>query len=146
MANILITGANGFIGSHVSKLMESLGHRIVPIDVVPRSQDLSLPGMYLGTSIFLLPLHHPVMVAEYIATLDNLCGGKALFGVGQGYRDGEFNSFGIDNGSAAANWWKRSKSSVGFGAAKRSLFTASIFVWTASTLCRGRCNGPARRS
>jgi nucleoside-diphosphate-sugar epimerase len=42
MANILITGANGFIGSHVSKLMESLGHRIVPIDVVPRSQDLSL--------------------------------------------------------------------------------------------------------
>jgi alkanesulfonate monooxygenase SsuD/methylene tetrahydromethanopterin reductase-like flavin-dependent oxidoreductase (luciferase family) len=52
--------------------------------------------MYLGTSIFLLPLHHPVMVAEYIATLDNLCGGKALFGIGQGYRDSEFNSFGID--------------------------------------------------
>jgi alkanesulfonate monooxygenase SsuD/methylene tetrahydromethanopterin reductase-like flavin-dependent oxidoreductase (luciferase family) len=45
-----------------------------------------VPGMYLGTSIFLLPLHHPVMVAEYIATLDNLCGGKALFGIGQGYR------------------------------------------------------------
>lgn len=45
MANILITGANGFIGSHVSKLMESLGHRIVPIDVVPRSQDLSLLGI-----------------------------------------------------------------------------------------------------
>ena len=43
-----------------------------------------VPGMYLGTSIFLLPLHHPVMVAEYISTLDNLCGGKVLFGVGQG--------------------------------------------------------------
>src|SRR5262245_56367325 len=55
-----------------------------------------VPGMYLGTSIFILPLHHPVMVAEYIATLDNLCGGKVLFGVGQGYRDKEFNSFGID--------------------------------------------------
>jgi len=55
-----------------------------------------VPGMYLGTSIFLLPLHHPVMVAEYISTLDNLCGGKVLFGVGQGYRDSEFNSFGID--------------------------------------------------
>jgi alkanesulfonate monooxygenase SsuD/methylene tetrahydromethanopterin reductase-like flavin-dependent oxidoreductase (luciferase family) len=55
-----------------------------------------VPGMYLGTSIFLLPLHHPVMVAECIATLDNLSGGKALFGVGQGYRDSEFNSFGID--------------------------------------------------
>ena len=45
MANILITGANGFIGSHVSKLMECLGHRIVPINVVPRSQDLSLLGI-----------------------------------------------------------------------------------------------------
>jgi alkanesulfonate monooxygenase SsuD/methylene tetrahydromethanopterin reductase-like flavin-dependent oxidoreductase (luciferase family) len=55
-----------------------------------------VPGMYLGTSIFLLPLHHPVMVAEYIATLDNLSGGKVLFGVGQGYRDSEFSSFGID--------------------------------------------------
>jgi len=55
-----------------------------------------VPGMYLGTSIFLLPLHHPVMVAEYISTLDNLSGGKVLFGVGQGYRDNEFNSFGID--------------------------------------------------
>jgi hypothetical protein len=32
MANILITGANGSIASHVSKLMESLGHRIVPIE------------------------------------------------------------------------------------------------------------------
>jgi alkanesulfonate monooxygenase SsuD/methylene tetrahydromethanopterin reductase-like flavin-dependent oxidoreductase (luciferase family) len=55
-----------------------------------------VPGMYLGTAIFLLPLHHPVMVAEYIATLDNLARGKVLFGVGQGYRDSEFNSFGID--------------------------------------------------
>jgi nucleoside-diphosphate-sugar epimerase len=45
MANILITGANGFIGSHVSKLMESLGHQIVPIDVMPRSPDLSLLGI-----------------------------------------------------------------------------------------------------
>jgi len=55
-----------------------------------------VPGMYLGTSIFLLPLHHPLMVAEYTATLDNLSGGKFLFGVGQGYRDIEFNSFGIE--------------------------------------------------
>src|ERR1051325_896003 len=54
-----------------------------------------VPGMYLGTSIFLLPLHPPVMVAEYISTLDQLSGGKVLFGVGQGYRESEFSAFGI---------------------------------------------------
>ena len=55
-----------------------------------------VPGMYLGTSIFLLPLHPPLMVAEYTATLDNLSGGKFLFGVGQGYREIEFRSFGVE--------------------------------------------------
>jgi nucleoside-diphosphate-sugar epimerase len=45
MATILITGANGFIGSHTMLLMESLGHKVVPIDVVPRSADLSLLGI-----------------------------------------------------------------------------------------------------
>ena len=39
---ILITGANGFIGSHTTLLMESLGHNVIPVDVVPRSADLSL--------------------------------------------------------------------------------------------------------
>ena len=42
---VLITGANGFIGSHTSRLLESLGHSIIPIDVVPRSTDLSLLGI-----------------------------------------------------------------------------------------------------
>ena len=53
-------------------------------------------GLYFVTSIFLLPLHHPVMVAEQMATLDILTGGKLLFGVGQGYRDIEFKSFGLE--------------------------------------------------
>lgn len=41
-ATVLITGANGFIGSHATLLFESLGHKIVPLDIVPRSRDLSL--------------------------------------------------------------------------------------------------------
>ena len=44
-ATVLITGANGFIGSHFTKLMESQGHRVVPIDVVPRAPDLTLLGV-----------------------------------------------------------------------------------------------------
>jgi nucleoside-diphosphate-sugar epimerase len=48
---VLITGANGFIGSHVTRLMESLGHGVVPIDVVPRSPDLSLLDIATGSHL-----------------------------------------------------------------------------------------------
>jgi alkanesulfonate monooxygenase SsuD/methylene tetrahydromethanopterin reductase-like flavin-dependent oxidoreductase (luciferase family) len=53
------------------------------------------PDMYFGTCVYLLPLRHPVTVAEEIATLDFATGGKLLFGVGQGYRDVEFNSLNL---------------------------------------------------
>jgi nucleoside-diphosphate-sugar epimerase len=48
---VLITGANGFIGSHVTRLMESLGHEVVGMDVVPRSPDLSLLGIRSASHI-----------------------------------------------------------------------------------------------
>jgi nucleoside-diphosphate-sugar epimerase len=41
-ATILITGADGFISSHTTLFFESLGARVVPVDVTPRSDDLSL--------------------------------------------------------------------------------------------------------
>jgi nucleoside-diphosphate-sugar epimerase len=51
MAKILITGANGFIGSHTTLLMETLGHEVIPIDVAPRSPDLSLLGIKASSHI-----------------------------------------------------------------------------------------------
>jgi alkanesulfonate monooxygenase SsuD/methylene tetrahydromethanopterin reductase-like flavin-dependent oxidoreductase (luciferase family) len=51
------------------------------------------PGGYLGTACFILPLAHPLGVAEATATLDVISGGRLLFGVGQGYRVPEFQSF-----------------------------------------------------
>jgi UDP-glucose 4-epimerase len=50
-STILVTGANGFIGSHTTRLMESLGHKVVPIDVMPRSPDLSLLGIKSSSHI-----------------------------------------------------------------------------------------------
>lgn len=52
--------------------------------------------MMLGTGILLLPLFHPVHVAEEFATLDHLSGGRVVLGVGAGYRENEFAAFGID--------------------------------------------------
>jgi alkanesulfonate monooxygenase SsuD/methylene tetrahydromethanopterin reductase-like flavin-dependent oxidoreductase (luciferase family) len=46
------------------------------------------PSLLFGTSIFLLPLRHPVPVAKMVATVDRLMGaGHFIFGVGVG---GEF--------------------------------------------------------
>src|SRR5206468_3899554 len=54
------------------------------------------PGMTLGTGCLLLPLHHPVEIAEQLATLDVITGGRFIFGVGLGYRDVENEAMGHD--------------------------------------------------
>jgi alkanesulfonate monooxygenase SsuD/methylene tetrahydromethanopterin reductase-like flavin-dependent oxidoreductase (luciferase family) len=54
------------------------------------------PGMILGTSILILPLHKPVLLAEQLATLDAVTGGNLIVGVGQGYRDMESAAVGLD--------------------------------------------------
>ena len=52
-------------------------------------------SMFLGTNMFILPLRHPVAVAEEFATLDHLSGGRVIAGFGLGYRENEFASFGV---------------------------------------------------
>src|SRR5881397_3405299 len=54
------------------------------------------PGMTLGTGCLILPLHHPVEIAEQLATLDVITGGRFIFGVGLGYRDVENEAMGHD--------------------------------------------------
>lgn len=50
--------------------------------------------MTLGTSILLLPMLSPVLLAEEAAALDWFTGGRFTLGVGMGYRDHEFHAFG----------------------------------------------------
>jgi alkanesulfonate monooxygenase SsuD/methylene tetrahydromethanopterin reductase-like flavin-dependent oxidoreductase (luciferase family) len=47
----------------------------------------------LGTAVITLPWHNPVLLAEQVATLDLLSGGRVDFGIGQGYRHNEFAGF-----------------------------------------------------
>ena len=51
--------------------------------------------MRIGTSIALLALPNPVDLAEELATLDVISGGRLTVGVGLGYRDVEFDAFGV---------------------------------------------------
>jgi len=59
--------------------------------LVPESGDMDLV-----TGILLLPLFNPVDVAEQLATLDVLSDGRAVLGIGAGYRQEEFDAFGVD--------------------------------------------------
>jgi probable F420-dependent oxidoreductase len=49
----------------------------------------------LGTAVVVLPWHNPALLAEQVATLDLLSGGRFDFGVGKGYRESEFAGFAI---------------------------------------------------
>ena len=51
----------------------------------------------LGTGVLLLPLYHPVAVAEEGAMVDMMSGGRLILGVGAGYAPGEFAAFGVSS-------------------------------------------------
>ncbi len=51
----------------------------------------------LGTSSWLLPIRHPLLAAEQVAALDQLCGGRLILGLGRGYQAGMLDAFGVTN-------------------------------------------------
>jgi alkanesulfonate monooxygenase SsuD/methylene tetrahydromethanopterin reductase-like flavin-dependent oxidoreductase (luciferase family) len=56
----------------------------------------------LGTSIAVLGLHHPLEVAEQMATLDLMSGGRLEFGIGRGSEPFDYEAYGIDYSEAQA--------------------------------------------
>ncbi len=54
----------------------------------------------VGAAIHVLPLNHPVRLAEAYALLDILAPGRVLFGAGKGFFAEEFEGFGVPLGEA----------------------------------------------
>ena len=77
-------------GSHYSS------HPFQYIQQIPYLCQVALvaPKLRLVPGVVLLPLHSPLHVAEELASLDVMCGGKLVFGAGIGYREVEFRAFG----------------------------------------------------
>jgi probable F420-dependent oxidoreductase len=96
--------------------MEELGydiayvghHRLAPTTAMggdiasePSAPLIMLAGLAARTSrlkfctnIMLLPAHHPLEIAEEVATLNELSGNRFIFGGGIGYKAEEFEAFG----------------------------------------------------
>jgi alkanesulfonate monooxygenase SsuD/methylene tetrahydromethanopterin reductase-like flavin-dependent oxidoreductase (luciferase family) len=85
----------------------SMGHHYLSGPLAQFFQPIPLAGAILtkhpelkvATTIFLLPSHNPVEVAEQVATLDALAPGRFVLGVGAGYRRAEAEAAGITNAS-----------------------------------------------
>jgi alkanesulfonate monooxygenase SsuD/methylene tetrahydromethanopterin reductase-like flavin-dependent oxidoreductase (luciferase family) len=73
-------GHDGFLSSPL----------IMATAVAPRTTRLRV-----GTSVILLPLHHPVHVAEDLITLDLVSKGRSIVEVGIGYQPVDFRAFSV---------------------------------------------------
>ena len=58
----------------------------------------------LGTGVSLLPLHHPIRLAEEYASLDVLSGGRLEYGIGRGFLRYGLDLFGIEETESHARY------------------------------------------
>jgi alkanesulfonate monooxygenase SsuD/methylene tetrahydromethanopterin reductase-like flavin-dependent oxidoreductase (luciferase family) len=49
----------------------------------------------LGTNILILPLYHPIRIAEDVAMIHAMSGGRVILGAAIGYKPEEFGAFGL---------------------------------------------------
>jgi alkanesulfonate monooxygenase SsuD/methylene tetrahydromethanopterin reductase-like flavin-dependent oxidoreductase (luciferase family) len=80
---------SAWIGEHH---FNSLGVLSCP-DLVLASIAARTKRLRLAPAVTVLPLHHPIRVAEQWATLDLLSGGRVDFAAGRGYDRGEYLPF-----------------------------------------------------
>ena len=76
----------------------------------------------LGTAVIVLPWHDPVRVAEEIALLDVLSGGRCLFGFGRGAASVEYAGFRVPMEEARARFVEAAKIIV-------KALTQEVFDW-----------------
>lgn len=95
LADIVAADARGFSSAVFAE------HHFLEDGWLPRPMLLAAAAaaltkrMRVGTDIVVLPLHHPVAVAEEIVVVDILSGGRAILGVGLGWMEREFEGFGV---------------------------------------------------
>ena len=58
----------------------------------------------IGTGVSLAPFYHPLRLAEEVALLDLLSGGRVNWGAGRGFARVEFEAFGVPPDESTARF------------------------------------------
>jgi alkanesulfonate monooxygenase SsuD/methylene tetrahydromethanopterin reductase-like flavin-dependent oxidoreductase (luciferase family) len=95
---------SGFRTYHMSE------HHSTPLSMTP-SPSVFLAAVAqrtqrirLGPLVYVLPMHHPLRLAEEICMLDHLSRGRFEWGVGRGASPHELEDFGVDSEKAPARY------------------------------------------
>ena len=84
--------SSAWIGEHhFDRLGVNSRPDILLASIIPETQNIRF-----APAVNVLPLHHPIHVAEAWATLDLLSGGRVDFATGRGYDQEEYLPFGAD--------------------------------------------------
>jgi alkanesulfonate monooxygenase SsuD/methylene tetrahydromethanopterin reductase-like flavin-dependent oxidoreductase (luciferase family) len=85
--------AEAWVGEHFTSVWED-----IPCPDLFIAQALGVTrNIILGTGVSCLPNHHPVMLAERIAQLDQMARGRFYWGIGAGSLADDFRLFDVDN-------------------------------------------------
>lgn len=61
----------------------------------------------LGTSIIVLPLHNPIEIAEQLAMVDLMSGGRVEFGIGRGFVEFDYDRLGVSREDSQARMYEQ---------------------------------------
>ena len=83
---------SAWIGEHhFDRLGVNSRPDLVLASIIPETKNIRL-----APAVNVLPIHHPIHVAEMWATLDVLSGGRVDYACGRGYDRAEYEPFGAD--------------------------------------------------
>lgn len=86
--------ALGFTGCYFTEHHQQPAIPAAPLTLAAATAAVT-SRIQVGTAIIVLPLYHPVHVAEDVATIDRISGGRFVLGVGLGYQAVDFDAFDV---------------------------------------------------
>lgn len=87
-----------WVGDHIvasHQLVQAFGEAFMEPFAVMAYLAAATERVRLGISCAILPYRHPLLVAKAVATIDQLSGGRVVFGAAAGWAEGEFQALGV---------------------------------------------------